>query len=201
MTSAPPTIARWLLDHLVRGKKSEALAGDLYEEFLLKQSAPWYWRQVLKAIFIALLNTVRAERFVFAFALAWITMLASAWGHLMMYPRFQSLVGLGAAWEGPQSLAYYVAFFATATILSLWLALALYVATTGRFNSRKFLAGMLCVLFLDAATNGADLLLASHGHFSIYLVSWLPFFLILLLSIFVGRASRPTIGHQVIAPR
>jgi hypothetical protein len=31
--SEPPALASWLLEHLALGKKNEALAGDLLEEF------------------------------------------------------------------------------------------------------------------------------------------------------------------------
>lgn len=45
-SSQPPALATWLLDHLVPGGMSDALAGDLLEQFGQQRSA-WYWRQVL----------------------------------------------------------------------------------------------------------------------------------------------------------
>jgi hypothetical protein len=49
-SSQPPVFATWLLKHLCPGQYSEALAGDLVEEYRRGRSESWYWRQVLVAI-------------------------------------------------------------------------------------------------------------------------------------------------------
>jgi hypothetical protein len=59
--SKPPTLATWMLDHLLWGGRNEALAGDLLEEYKRRRSVAWYWRQVLGAIFASFLNEVRAD--------------------------------------------------------------------------------------------------------------------------------------------
>jgi len=46
----PPAFATWLLKHLCSGQYSDALAGDLVEEYQRGRSESWYWRQVLVAI-------------------------------------------------------------------------------------------------------------------------------------------------------
>jgi hypothetical protein len=46
----PPRLAEWLLTHVAPGPMTEALAGDLAEEFARRQSPAWYWRQVLIAV-------------------------------------------------------------------------------------------------------------------------------------------------------
>jgi hypothetical protein len=193
MKTHPPAIATWLLEHLVRGPQSEALAGDLFEEFTRRGSPLWYWRQVLKAIAASFARRARAEWFTIAFAMAWMLLVSSVWGHLMTYPRFQSLVGLGAAWNGPQSLWYYVAVFTAVTTLTLWMGLSLYLALTRRLDSRTLLRGMAVAGVLDLAINMGGLFIASMGRYriSIYLISWLPLFFALLTAIFVGRAANP----------
>jgi hypothetical protein len=42
MKVIPPTIATWMLKHLVWGGRNEALEGDLLEEFQRRRSATWY---------------------------------------------------------------------------------------------------------------------------------------------------------------
>jgi hypothetical protein len=49
-SSPPPAFATWLLKHLCSGQYSDALAGDLVEEYRRGRSESWYWRQVLVAI-------------------------------------------------------------------------------------------------------------------------------------------------------
>ena len=46
----PPAIATWILRHVARS--GEALIGDLLEEHRRRQSAAWYWRQVLTAVVV-----------------------------------------------------------------------------------------------------------------------------------------------------
>jgi hypothetical protein len=46
----PPVFATWLLKQLCSGQYSDALAGDLVEEYQRGRSESWYWRQVLVAI-------------------------------------------------------------------------------------------------------------------------------------------------------
>ena len=191
MKTHPPAIATWLLEHLVRGHQREALAGDLFEEFTRRGSTLWYWRQVLKAIAVSVAHRARAEWFAVVFAMAWTLLVSRLWGHLMTYPRFQSLVGLGAAWNGPQSLLYYVAVFTAATTLTLWMGLSLYLALTRRFDSRTLLRGMAVASVLDLAINAGGLFIVSTGRYrvGIYLASWLPLFIALVISIFAGRAA------------
>lgn len=39
MKLVPPTTATWMLEHLLLGKRNEALEGDLFEEFQRRRSA------------------------------------------------------------------------------------------------------------------------------------------------------------------
>jgi hypothetical protein len=57
----PPTIATWVLEHLTLGRKNEALAGDLWEEFRRGRPDTWYWRQVLVAIVVGFAGELRTQ--------------------------------------------------------------------------------------------------------------------------------------------
>jgi len=46
----PPALAIWLLLRFLRGRRREALIGDLGEEYRHGRSPTWYWRQALLAI-------------------------------------------------------------------------------------------------------------------------------------------------------
>lgn len=52
----PPRLARWLLDRLLDARASEAIRGDLDEEFAVRQAdgvsraRRWYWRQTLASL-------------------------------------------------------------------------------------------------------------------------------------------------------
>lgn len=57
----PPRVATWMLEHLTLGRKNEALAGDLLEEFRRGRTAVWYWRQVLLAIVVGFAGELRSQ--------------------------------------------------------------------------------------------------------------------------------------------
>jgi hypothetical protein len=70
--SQPPAVAEWMLRHLVLGDRTEALEGDLLEEFHGRSPA-WYWRQVFRAI-LGFSNVLRigwAAFLTVAFAVGW----------------------------------------------------------------------------------------------------------------------------------
>jgi hypothetical protein len=62
MTTRAPRIASWLLLRFSSGPHGEAIAGDLMEQYAVRQSRVWYWRQVLSAIRADLVMTVSANR-------------------------------------------------------------------------------------------------------------------------------------------
>jgi hypothetical protein len=49
-----PRLAVWMLSRILRGRRSEALIGDLAEEYRQGRSRTWYWRQALWAIVVEL---------------------------------------------------------------------------------------------------------------------------------------------------
>jgi hypothetical protein len=54
MTRAPPAAAAWLLRRLVAADRSDALLGDLFEEYQAGRTTGWYWRETLIALFISM---------------------------------------------------------------------------------------------------------------------------------------------------
>ncbi|HEY1890928.1 MAG TPA: hypothetical protein VGG63_11005 [Steroidobacteraceae bacterium] len=74
MTSAkPPKLAAWLLDHHVRGYRTESLAGDLAEEYTHGRGDAWYWGQVLRVVTTSYHRALRlyGVRLLLALAAGW----------------------------------------------------------------------------------------------------------------------------------
>ena len=57
--SLPPRLADWLLLRLVYGPRRQSLIGDLHEQYERGRSAPWYWRQSIKAILAGVWSDLR----------------------------------------------------------------------------------------------------------------------------------------------
>ena len=55
----PPTLAAWLLKRFVSGYRSEALSGDLLEEYQTGRTPGWYWREVIAALLVSARSGVR----------------------------------------------------------------------------------------------------------------------------------------------
>lgn len=87
MSPTPPRLATWLLEHF--DSRSEALVGDLVEEFHHGRSAAWYRRQVRIAIAARMWSDVRSHwvlalravlvGYIVLFAYAW-TVMWPLWG-------------------------------------------------------------------------------------------------------------------------
>ncbi len=58
----PPSLATKLLESLVPQRTSEALAGDLIEQYECGRSRTWYWRQVILALVISAGREVRTRK-------------------------------------------------------------------------------------------------------------------------------------------
>jgi uncharacterized membrane protein len=53
-----------MLKHLVCGPSRESLIGDLTEQYQLKRSATWYWRQTLMTVLVGAARDVRAHKLI-----------------------------------------------------------------------------------------------------------------------------------------
>ena len=58
----PPSLATKLLESLVPQRTSEALLGDLIEQYAAGRSRTWYWRQVILALVISAGREVRTRK-------------------------------------------------------------------------------------------------------------------------------------------
>jgi hypothetical protein len=67
-------IASWILDRFGAAPETEAIAGDLLEQYALGRSRLWYWREVMVAIFRGTWSEVQQHR------LSMVTAVALAWG-------------------------------------------------------------------------------------------------------------------------
>src|SRR5271168_1239724 len=94
MRNEPPSLATWLLEHLLPGHQDEALAGDLLEDFHAGRSQGWYWRQVFAACATGWLRYFRDRRLIVIFAVVW-SMLAPVWTAL----QDRILHGPGQTWR------------------------------------------------------------------------------------------------------
>jgi hypothetical protein len=81
----PPSLATWLFKHFGCGPNTEAVLGDLSEQYLQKNRM-WYWRQVLKGIPVSIVteavgHKVIAAKAIVAGCIAWFVFVA-------IYPGF-----------------------------------------------------------------------------------------------------------------
>jgi hypothetical protein len=63
--------ATWMLEHLTFGLASDAMTGDLLEQWENGRSAGWYWRQTLAAVVLAQCGVLREWALPVVFAAAW----------------------------------------------------------------------------------------------------------------------------------
>src|SRR5262245_27412273 len=85
MAKQPPRLASWMLKHFGSGPDTDAVLGDLAEQYLQKDSGAWYWRQALSAIAVGFFREVRGQRRIAARSLlmGWVIWILSG---LLMFP-------------------------------------------------------------------------------------------------------------------
>ena len=88
----PPSLAIWLLKHFGCGPHTDAVLGDLSEQYVHKGNR-WYWRQVLKGIPIGIVKQALAHKSIAAKAIvagciAWLVF-------LVIYPTLIAGSGSG----------------------------------------------------------------------------------------------------------
>jgi hypothetical protein len=123
--SNPPSIATWMLKHLTLGKKNEALAGDLLEEFRRGRTATWYWRQVLMVIVLGFAGDLRSQWLAIFYAALCAIPVPAYWlfvDRVMDNPFFTSRWHL----EWPYSTIVDQILFWGPQLLYIWFALIIY---------------------------------------------------------------------------
>jgi hypothetical protein len=146
----PPTIATWMLVHLVPGPRNDALAGDLLEEFRQGRGNGWYWRQVIAAIVIGVSRELRNHSTVMLFAAGW-AMLAPAW--LLIVGNAEEHFNLSERiWQmdWPWSTVCDIGLLLAANVLFIWAGIFLYLIphllAARNLRVRPLLKGILASL-------------------------------------------------------
>jgi magnesium-transporting ATPase (P-type) len=135
----PPKLATWLLTRFSTARRSESLIGDLHEQFAKDgHSQAWYWRQVLIALALSALQTLRRHALSFLTAifagwlamLAWFAMNMSMTGsHVYAYKFVHDTLGIANGHTAWTTIYFFTA--ATRVILFAlagWLAVRLHRA-------------------------------------------------------------------------
>jgi hypothetical protein len=164
----PPAAATWLLEHLARGPRKEALIGDLQEEFYRGRTAAWYWRQALLAASMEIIRMTSAVWTAAAAALLWGT--AMFW--FPLYVRdvtrtaaFNAVLEWGMRLAFPFSMIYGIAVFNLMSTLLLIAALTVYLAAAGGLHPRKVLIGMISGWIVMEVSSFGWAILPSPLHF------------------------------------
>jgi hypothetical protein len=134
--SKPPALASWMLRHLVLGNRTEALEGDLLEEFQRRRSAEWYWRQVTGAI-LGFSNLLRI-----GWVMVWTAAFAAAWiygSNAIVGLTHHSLLEIifSTRWIPPPFATLFLTFFIYVTP-----PLLLFLALTHNLSLRAFAVGL-----------------------------------------------------------
>jgi hypothetical protein len=182
--SEPPRAATWLLEHLVPGSMSDALAGDLLEESA-RRGAAWYWRQVVLAIVIGLFRHVCREWVSIAYSFGWLyvseALIRSGW--MYYWPHGPWWVAL--PW--PLSLIVEIASGMITNLVPFMLGLAVYLLIAGRFSFRGFTAGVATAIAALIVSDAGITLLHGNHHRVYWFLPTLMYTLVLVFSIWIGQ--------------
>ena len=137
----PPAVAAWLFEHFACGPNTDAVLGDLAEQYFHKNGT-WYWRQVLKGIPVSIVREALTHKMIAARAIGtgcivWFVYLAvypsfvsgSATGPVLSFDIFDALfnarplMGVWSALWSPVALSLFVP--SDATVFRLWIQVAL----------------------------------------------------------------------------
>src|SRR5258708_2456849 len=150
-SSQPPSLATWLLEHVVARGQNEALAGDLLEDYNGGRSAAWYWRQVFIAIMVGFSKELRSRWMTIVFA--GVISGAVSWQQIWHSSSFQSLFVLGTTLSWPASLFFSITLLSAFEAVVLLVALSASLVATRSFSLRGFLNGLLVALLVLSLGN------------------------------------------------
>jgi hypothetical protein len=183
-----PAIASWLLQHLTRRTGNEALAGDLAEELAHGRSVAWYWRQVLWAILVTVLGTLRSASFALSFALLWSVVVALFWGRYFFPSEIQLILQRAPSWYAqfpwPWSTIFEISLFAALHTTYVVAGLSTYLLLSRQFSIPGFFRGTAISFILQVARMLALPLLTPGRS-----LSFVMLFAMLLLSMSVARGT------------
>lgn len=136
-----------MLEHLVLGSHSDALAGDLLEEFKRRGSAAWYWRQVLAAIIVGLSRELGHQWKAAGFALIWTFVEYLIMRLWFLSATYRSIHPWTLRHRQPETFFLFMAVELLLHILVVWLGLVVYLALMGVLNEHRLTRGQLICLF------------------------------------------------------
>lgn len=123
----PPSLATWMLQHCIPGRRNEALVGDLLEEFRAGRSICWYWRQVLDAVVRGCTREILGHSAMAFYAALW-SMLAPAW--VLVVANFEqhfNLVQRFLRLDWPWSSVCDLGLLLSANLVFIWAGILLYL--------------------------------------------------------------------------
>jgi hypothetical protein len=128
----PPALAVWMLEHLTFAAGTQALAGDLLEEFRAGRSQGWYWRQVLMAIGIGVSRQIVSHWPAMLFAALW-TLLAPAL-HFYTVRKLAESAFIARRWSlpWPYSTICDIGLDLGCALFYIWAGLVLYLLLSKR---------------------------------------------------------------------
>jgi hypothetical protein len=161
-SSQPPSLATWVLEHLVR-REDDALAGDLMEEFSQGRSNRWYWYQVLAALLVSFSEQLRSGWIAILFAV--IVSSAFPYKQIAHCSEFERVFGWLITFPWPWSMFFGIAFWSAFEGGILFAAFAAYLGATRRLRLRSFSKGSLAALVALAFGNlGVNMLWVYNPH-------------------------------------
>jgi len=175
-SSEPPKLATWLLEQF-SPVLDASLAGDLIESFRQGRSSGWYWREVLWAILVAFLHSLRKQwgRLAYAVVCSWL--ISATWSSIFhvstrVYVRSAEFAdgAMRLHWERavesttvpavyalyaksygihwPWSLVYQVAFYLVFQVVIVALALGAYLGFARMLKTQNFLRALAVALVI-----------------------------------------------------
>ena len=149
----PPIIANWLLKHLTHG--SDALLGDLTEEYTNGRSTGWYWRQVLLAILMSAAAAFRGASLSLGFALLWSVGVTLFWGRYFFPHQTELILKWSPAWyvrfPWPWSTTMEISLLSALATVPLVAGLSVYITISRRFSISRFSVGVALAFLLQVA--------------------------------------------------
>jgi hypothetical protein len=218
----PPSLPAWMLERFTPEGANDALAGDLLEEFRMGRSRLWFWRQVLAALAIAWLKSLRGHRALVVFAVLW-SMLAPAWvTWIAKIENEANLNGPIARMNWPLSALSTFAIWMVLNLIFIWAGMLFYLIPhtwiTRKFSTRQLWRGFLITAsmfntvyvgvfilmdLISSRNTGIDRHTATHLGEITDLRMWavalrVPYFLTMLCALW-GATTRSENGPQGLA--
>lgn len=197
MLSGPPKAATWLLKSLTPGSKSEALLGDLEEDFVRGRSAAWYWRQVFVAILVSFAQELRCRWIATAFAALWTAVvflfLQYFYTSSHIRPLFNTVFGWTVGFAFPISTIFgatiVLLFLSALETLAGLIGIGIYLVTRRSLTLRgvfRTASTVLAILFSGNIVVAAIVLLAAPANLARGFVGYMIEALFVFVSLLVA---------------